>query len=118
MSEEEIRRLVRTVGHERLYFVTDRPEHPLFTRLRDLPGEVVSGSVMEDFRFIQSFQKIAIGQSAFQWWAAFLSEAREIYFPKMNRGLWSHPEPATLAWEPGHYGTDLRVDEERYIYDW
>ena len=118
LSEEEIRRLVRTVVHERLYFVTDRPEHPLFTRLRDLRGGVVSGAVMDDFRFIQSFQKIAFGQSTLHWWAAFLSEAREIYFPRCDRGRWSHPEPAHLAHEPSHYGIDLRVDEERYIYDW
>lgn len=118
LSEVEIRRLVGTVAHERLYFVTDQPRHSLFTRLRDLRGEVVSGAVMDDFRFIQSFQKIAFCQSTFQWWAAFLSEAREIYFPPCDRGLWGHPEPAHLAHEPIHYGIDLRVDEERYVYDW
>ena len=118
LREEEIRRLVRTVPHERLYFVTDAPSDPLLAAVRDLGAEVVSQSAMEDFRFIHSFQKVAICQSTFHWWAAFLGAAREIYFPPCDRGIWSHPEPAQLAHEPGHYGIDLRVDEERYVYEW
>lgn len=118
LTEAEIRRLVRTVGHERLYLVTDAPGHPLVAAVGDLGAEVVSGKAMEDFRFIHSFQKVVIGQSALHWWAAFLGEAREIYFPRCDRGPWSHPEPAHQADEPGHHGIDLRVDEKRYIYDW
>ena len=118
LREEEIRRLARCVPHERLYFVTDAPGHPLLAKLGDLGAEVFAGGGLADFRFIQSFQKIAFCQSTFQWWAAFLSEAREIYFPPCDRGLWSHPEPADLAWQPSHWGIDLRVDEESYIYDW
>ena len=118
LTEEEIRRLVRTVAHERLYLVTDVPGHPLVAAVRDLGAEVVSGKAMEDFRFIHSFQKVAICQSTFHWWAAFLGAAREVYFPPCDRGVWGHPEPAHLAHEPGHWGIDLRVDEGRYIYEW
>lgn len=116
LREEEIRRLVRTVPHERLYFVTDAPGDPLLAAVRDLGAEVCSAGGMEDFRCIHSFQKVAICQSTFHWWAAFLGAAREIYFPPCDRGVWSHPEPALLADEPGHHGIDLRVDETRYIY--
>jgi hypothetical protein len=118
LTEAEIRRLARTVGHERLYLVTDAPGHPLVAGLRDLRAEVVSLGGMEEFRFIHSFQKVAIGQSTLHWWAAFLGAAREVYFPPCDRGVWGHPEPAHLAHEPGHWGIDLRVDEERYVYDW
>lgn len=118
LNEAEIRRLVRTVGHERLYLLTDAPGHPLVAAVRDLGAEVVSLGGMADFRFIHSFQKVAICQSTFHWWAAFLGAAREIYFPPCDRGVWGHPEPAVLAHDPCHYGIDLRVDEERYIYDW
>ena len=119
LTEEGIRRLVGTVGHERLYFVTDRPGHPLLGRLRDLRGEVIEADGLAGLRCLRSFPKVALGQSALHWWAAFLGEAREIYFPRCDRGPWSHPEPAHLAHEPGHYGIDLRVrDEARYIYDW
>jgi hypothetical protein len=118
LREAEIRHLAKIVRHERLYFVTDEPRHPLWERLKDLHGEVFAEGGIRDFRFIHSFQKVAICQSTFHWWATFLGAAREIYYPPTNRGLWGHPEPAEQAWQPGHYGIDLRVDEPRYIYDW
>lgn len=119
LNEAEIRRLVRTVRHERLYLLTGALGDPLVAAVRDLGAEVVYLGGMAAFRFIHSFQKVAIGQSAFQWWAAFLGAAREIYFPKIDLGAWSHPEPAVLAHDPAHWGIDLRVmDEPRYIYDW
>ena len=109
---------MRTVPHERLHIVTDAPGHPLVAAVQDLGAEVFHEGPMADFRCIQAFQKIAICQSTFHWWAAFLGAAREIYYPRDDRGPWSHPVPAHLAHEPGHYGIDLRVDEARYIYDW
>ena len=118
LSEAEIRRLVRTVPHTRLTIITDRPRHPFLESLGDLGAEVFGEGRMADFRAIAAFQKVAICQSTFQWWAAFLGHAREIYFPKCDRGVWSHPEPARFAYEPPHHGIDLRVDEERYVYDW
>ena len=119
LHEAEVRRLARMVPHERLYIVTDEPGHPMIESLKDLHPIIQSEGGTKDFRFIHSFQKVAISQNAPDWWAAFLGAGREIYFPKMDRGPWSHPEPALLAHEPGHYGIDLRVpDEERYIYDW
>ena len=116
---EEIRRLVKTVPHERLYLVTDEPGHPTIESLKDLHPVVQAEGEMQDFRFIHSFQKVAIGQSAFQWWAAFLGAAREIYSPPMDRGIWSHPEPADLITDPWWWGIDLRVpDDQRYVYEW
>jgi hypothetical protein len=37
LREAEIRHLAKIVRHERLYFVTDEPRHPLWERLRDWP---------------------------------------------------------------------------------
>ena len=119
LTEEEVRRLVRTVKHSRLHFVTDEPGHAIFERMRDLGGTVHSGKAMEDFRLIHSFQKVAICQSTFHWWATFLGRAREIYFPPCNRGIWSKPERECGMAAPVHYGIDLRVPGDgRYIYDW
>ena len=119
LTEGEIRRLVAKVEHTELHWLVDDPEDPMLGRIRDLGGVVHCLGGMEDFRLIHSFQKVAIGQSAFQWWAAFLGAAREIYFPPINRGIWSHPEPADLVTDPWWWGIDLRVpDDERYIYGW
>ena len=119
LTEAEIRRLVKTVSHTRLHFLVDDPNDPMLERLKDLRGTVHCNGGMEDFRLIHSFQKVAIGQSSFQWWAAFLGKAREIYFPPIDRGIWSHPEPADLITDPWWWGIDLRVPgDARSIYDW
>lgn len=119
LRENEVRRLAGQVPHERLFLVTDQPRHPQIEALRDLRAEIVSGSEMERFRFTHSCQKVAIGQETTGWWAAFLGVAREVYFPPIDQGPWSHPEPAKFAYDPEHYGIDLRVtDDERWIYDW
>jgi hypothetical protein len=118
-TETQIRRLIRTVAHDRLWIVAEDLCHPIVTILREFGGEVASLCGADQLQFIRSFQKIAISQSALHWWGAFLSEAKEIYFPKIDCGPWSHPEPAKFAHDPAHYGIDLRVtDEDRWIYDW
>jgi hypothetical protein len=118
LTDDEVRHLVKMVPHKRLFLIVDAPVNPQLERLRDLNAEIVFWTGTDTFLFIRSFQKIAISQSATQWWAAFLSEAREVYFPPIDRGIWSHPEPPTRIDAPWHHGIDLRVDEERYIYDW
>ena len=119
LTEGEIRRVVGKVEHTELHWLVDDPEDPMLGRIRDLGGVVHCSGGMEDFRLIHSFQKVAIGQSAFQWWAAFLGAAREIYFPPIDRGIWSHPEPADLITDPWWWGIDLRVPGDgRYVYGW
>ena len=119
LQVEEIRGLVKTVRPREFHVVTEQAQHPAIGLLRDLHPIVHVERGMEAFRLIHSFQKVAIGQDALDWWAAFLGRAREIYFPKIERGPWSHPEPAALAHDPAHWGIDLRVtDDPRYVYDW
>lgn len=117
-TEEEVRRLARLVKYRRLYIVVEEPNASHIKRLcEDLHAEAVP-NIREAFPFISSFQKIAFSQNTFHWWAAFLSNAREVYFPPCDRGEWGHPHPAILAHDPHHHGIDLRVQEQRYIYDW
>jgi hypothetical protein len=42
---------------------------------------IVSHDEYSDFEFIRSFDKIISSNSTFSWWAAFLSDASEIYLP-------------------------------------
>lgn len=41
-----------------------------------------SDTILNDFNFIRSFDKIMIGVSTYSWWAAILSNAKEVYAPK------------------------------------
>ncbi len=66
------------------------------------------GEQLEDFKFIMSANKICLSDSNFSWWAAFLSNAEEIYFPMSIKSHWMG-----TVWQD----INLRVDDEnRYIY--
>jgi hypothetical protein len=63
----------------------------------------------EDFLFIASSKNIFMSMSTYSWWAAFLSDADKIFFPKSPKIYWSnsnHPDAVSL---------DV-TDEDRYIY--
>lgn len=107
----EIRGLVDRVAPAKLFIATETPDDPLFFgQLADLNPTIIHEGPMANFRFIASFGKIALCQDATSWWAAFLSEAQEIYFPPCDRGPWSGTRGSDLP--------DLRVPEPRYVYDW
>lgn len=115
----DIRRLAKLAKRGKLHFLTDLKTDPLREKLRDLGGTWHVETGVEAIRLAKGFSRIAFCQSALYWWGAFLGDAREIYFPKIATGLWSHPEPAKFAYDPPHHGIDLRVtDEKRWVYDW
>lgn len=115
---EDIWHLKRTVPHKTLHLLSETSNHPFYDTSPSLEADIFIGGPLEQLLFIRSFSKIAISQSTLQWWGAFLSNASEIYYPKCEGGLWSHPEPAKQIHDPEYYGIDLRVDEMRYIYSW
>lgn len=57
-------------------------------------------------RLLTRARRIAIANSTFSWWGAWLSEADTIWFPRPVRGIWS-PERPEIA---------LEVPEPRYRY--
>lgn len=119
LTEHEIRRLVRAVKPSQLVLIASRADHPLLAALADLSPSVAICAGWSQILLIRSFQKVALSQDATHWWGAFLGEAAEIYFPPLDRGPWSHPEPAHLSHEPSWHGIDLRVPaNSRYSYDW
>jgi hypothetical protein len=69
----------------------------------------VHGEPADDFLFMKSFNRMILSNSGFAWWAAFLSQAQEIYAPVMAANTRTFDPKAALA--------DLRVyDEPRYHY--
>lgn len=67
----------------------------------------VHGEPADDFLFVKGFNRIIISNSGFAWWAAFLSQAEEIYAPVMAKNARTFDPKSELA--------DLRVhDETRY----
>tara|TARA_R110002051_G_scaffold325548_3_gene428806 strand:+ start:4288 stop:5064 length:777 start_codon:yes stop_codon:yes gene_type:complete len=74
---------------------------------------ILNGDTLSDFRSLKSFKKIIISQSTFSWWAAFLSDATEIFFPLPAKGN----ARFVNEWSDGRSDIDLVVsDEPRYKY--
>lgn len=91
---------------DRIILCTDTFEDPFFKFLEKLNVEVIKAnySPLEQFSLIQKSNKIFLTSSTFCWWAAFLSNASEIYYPWINNFI------------PTENGVNWYVDDEyRYI---
>jgi hypothetical protein len=74
------------------------------------PHVFESNDAMTDFNFVRQFRHIAIAPSTFCWWAAYLSGAKQIFFPDLRRSR-------TSCWRQRKVDfLRLEVDEPRYIY--
>lgn len=98
---------------DKIYIVTDSPDDILIKTLKNkVKCEVISKNIYKDFLFLVSAPNLIICHSTFSWWAAFLSNAKNIYMPKtnFNENITYHAE-----WV---YRDDicLNVDAERYVY--
>ena len=103
--------LLKKVNYRKLHLVTTDPTHPLVRKFDSYRPKIIHGYQVHDFKSIMAFNKISIPISTFSWWAAYLSNAREIYFPVFDYGLWWG-----LPDKPHIGAPDLRVRERRYIY--
>ena len=63
-------------------------------------------SAIETLKLLTQANRIVMANSTFSWWGAYLSEADEIYFPRMVRNFWGKDRP----------DVNLEVPEERYHY--
>lgn len=81
----------------RIYVVTDEPDHRTAQLLASRHGaRILHGTPGEDFETVRHARNILISSSSFSWWAAMLSDADRIFFPRLaNWSPWS-------VYEPGH----------------
>ncbi len=93
--------------YSRVLICTDQPKHQFIKKFKKYDFTLKHSSPLEDFNFIKSAKKIIQSQSSYSCWAAFLSQAEDIYTPQPLEGYWSDQRP----------DVDLIVDDEdRYIY--
>lgn len=107
--------ILDSIDYDRVFITSQDPLNPV---LEDLyaydPIFLDHISAMDTFNFVRLFDKIVISQSTYSWWAAYLSEASEIYFPITQDGPWSYGKYQRPKWKD--YGHDLMVNEPRYKY--
>ncbi|MDL1981413.1 MAG: hypothetical protein LWX02_08080 [Deltaproteobacteria bacterium] len=102
--------ILSRVQFSRLFLASDNIEHPLLKKFDKYNAIYqTNANKFSTMNLIRLFNKIAISQSTYSWWAAYLSDATEIYFPWTKDGPWSEKIRRRL-------GLDLRVDEKRYYY--
>lgn len=106
-----------TTQFDRLYICSDpeTTDHPMFEdymqKFSKYNPNLLKGDAIEDFRAVKSFDKIIMSQSTFSWWAAFLSDASEVFCPVPMPGPHGH------EWSIASPGVALFVDDEpRYKY--
>ena len=67
---------------ETLYIITDnKNDKRLIKIFKEYNYQIISNSEIEDFLFIKKSNNIICSQSTFCWWAAILSDAKNIYLP-------------------------------------
>lgn len=75
-------------------------------RLARFQPEYLDLDALATLRLLTRARRLAIANSTFSWWGAWLSEADTVWFPRPVRGIWS-PERPEIA---------LEVPEPRYRY--
>jgi len=98
--------LFQRVEYNRIILCTDTFEDPFFEFMDSLNVEVIKAqySPLDQFALIKAANKILLTPSTYCWWAAFLSDATEIYYPWIENMI---PTETGVNW--------LVDDEERYI---
>ena len=89
-----------------VYLLTDSPDDPFVKNIYK-KGIIIHNDCISDLYFLTQSNRIIMSASTFSWWGAFLSKAKEIYYPL--QGNWN---VTTKTWFD-----DLIVsDESRYTY--
>jgi len=101
---------IQSVEYDKLHICTDRPNDPMVKYIKNKYNATIRAlGVIDNLNFIKKFNNIIISNSTFLWWAAFLSNAEVIVFPRPENGFWSRNEPISK-------NIDLGVHEDRYKY--
>lgn len=99
-----------SIEHDRVYICTNEPDDPFVRYFRNRHDAVVRApGALDNLVFIRKFRKIVISNSTFLWWAAFLSDARQIVFPRPASGFWSTQDPISK-------NINLEIPEPRFQY--
>ena len=94
---------------DKVYICTNEPNDPFVQFYAKKYGAVVRApGAIDNMIFLKKFKKMIISNSTFLWWAAFLSDANEIIFPRPSNGFWSN--------DPISKNISLELNDPRFRY--
>lgn len=100
---------LESMGFEKVYICTNEPNDPFVRYYVKKYGAVVRApGALDNMMFLKKFNKMIISNSTFLWWAAFLSDAEEIVFPRPSNGFWSN--------DPISKNISLELKDPRFRY--
>ncbi len=104
--------IIRSRRWGRVTVVTEDRYDPMVQKLvARFDAEVRSGNALEDFNILRASSNLVLSVSSYSWWAGWLSDARQIYFPVAGFFDQERARRRPVAWQQ-----DLWVDDEpRYI---
>lgn len=103
-------RALASLGFKKVFLCTNEPGDPFVRHLaRKYDAPIRPPGALDNLSFISKFQQIVISNSTFLWWAAFLSSARAIIFPRPSNGFWSKGDPLSR-------NIELELKDPRYQY--
>ena len=104
--------ILKQAKFKRVFITSDDIESDMLGSFAEYNPIFVFGPPLVHYSFASLFNKIVMSQSTFCWWIAWLSEAKEIYFPFTMDGYWSKPRFT----RKDDSRINLIVDEYRYHY--
>jgi len=122
--------IVRSRRWSRVRVVTEDRNDPMVRKLVAAhDAELRSGSELGDFNLLRSSSNLVLSVSSYAWWAGWLSDAKQIFFPvagffdqvrarqrpsAWRQDLWVSDEPRYVAIRPdGLTGAWTGTEEER-----
>jgi hypothetical protein len=85
--------ILSTISYDRVYVLGTGIDNLVIDTFKKYNPIYINNGEIEDFKFIKSCKKIIMSNSTFCWWAAWLSDATEIYYPRTKTGYWSSERP-------------------------
>lgn len=84
--------ILKSLKFETLHICTDMINDPFIRHFDKYKPKIYSGDMVRDFCILRKARRLIMSISTYSWWAAFLSDAMEIWFPKPEYASWSKPD--------------------------